>query len=331
MYDVILNAQAQKEQHLKHIIIGGGSGFIGAALTKTLRDRGDQVTVLSRTPGDERITWDSLANGLPDCDAVVNLAGEHILQPGRRWNDTYRNQVIASRTDTTKQLVDAINASPNAPQVFVSTAGKCFYGTQTGAVDYPELDEDSAPMGLDFPAELVGQWEKAADHLDHDRVRHVRVRIGIVLGKVDRGGFFGRLWRVGRSRGLLPIVRLPFCFGLGARLGKGTQPFPWIHIDDMVGILITVIDNNKADGRYNAVSPGIVSNADFTAAFGRALHRPVTWSIPASLIRWAVGQERASILLEGQNVVPKRTLAMGYTFKYPTIDRAMDDLVDITI
>ncbi|MEM9785066.1 MAG: NAD-dependent epimerase/dehydratase family protein [Pseudomonadota bacterium] len=204
---------------MKHIIIGGGSGFIGSALTQALRARGDQVTILSRSPGDQRITWDSLSDGLPRSDAVVNLAGEHILQPGRRWTDKYRDEVIASRTGTTKQLVDAINASANPPEVFVSTAGKCFYGTQTGAVDYPELDEDSAPMGLDFPAELVGQWEKAADHLDHDRVRHVRVRIGIVLGKIDRGSFLGRLWRIGRSRGLLPIVRLPFCFGLGARLG----------------------------------------------------------------------------------------------------------------
>ena len=314
----------------KHIIIGGGSGFIGSALTKALRARGDRVTVLSRFGGDDRITWDSLSAGLPDCDAVVNLAGEHILQPGRRWNAAYKDEVIASRTETTKQLVDAINASAAVPRVFVSTAGKCFYGTQMGATDYPELDEDSEPMGVDFPAELVGQWEKAADHLSDD-VRHVRVRIGIVLGKVERGSLLGRLWRIGRSRGLLPLIRLPFCFGLGARLGKGDQPFPWIHIDDMVGILMRLIDEDTATGRFNAVSPGIVSNADFTAAFARALRRPVVWSIPTWLIHWAVGAERASILVEGQNVVPKRTLAMGYTFAYPDIDSAMSDLVEITI
>ncbi len=314
----------------KHIIIGGGSGFIGSALTKVLRDRGDKVTVLSRTPGDQKITWDSLSDGLPPCDAVVNLAGEHILQPGRRWNEAYKTQVITSRTQTTKQLVDAINAAPAPPRVFVSTAGKCFYGTQSGTTDYPELDEDSAPMGADFPSELVGQWENAADHL-FDTVRHVRVRIGIVLGKIDRGGLLGRLWRVGRSRGLLPLIRLPFCFGLGARLGKGTQPFPWIHIDDMVGILIRVIDDGDATGRFNAVAPGIVSNAEFTSAFGKAIHRPVVWSIPQWLIYRLVGAERASILVEGQRVVPKRTLAMGYRFEYPTIDKAMDDLVDITI
>lgn len=154
----------------KHILIGGGSGFIGSALTNALRARGDRVTILSRYPGAERVTWDDLAGGIPDCDAVVNLAGEHILQPGRRWNAAYRDEVISSRTDTTKTLVDAINNSAKPPAVFVSTAGKCFYGTQMGATDYPELDEDSDPMGVDFPAELVGQWEKAADHLSSDVV-----------------------------------------------------------------------------------------------------------------------------------------------------------------
>lgn len=314
----------------KHVIIGGGSGFIGSALAQALRARGDRVTVLSRTAGDQRVTWKDLSEGLPDCDAIVNLAGEHILQPGRRWNASYKNEVIASRTETTKQLVDAINASESPPAVFVSTAGKCFYGTQRGATDYPELDEDSDPMGVDFPAELVGQWEKAADHLS-EHVRHVRVRIGIVLGKMERGSLLGRLWRIGRSRGLLPLIRLPFCFGLGARLGKGTQPFPWIHISDMVGILIRVIDDDTATGRFNAVAPGIVSNADFTEAFAKALNRPVVWSIPTWLIHWAVGPERASILVEGQNVVPKRTLALGYEFAYPNVKDAMEDLVEITI
>lgn len=319
---------------MAHIIIGGGSGFIGAALAKALRDRGDRVTLLSRTAGPDRITWDDLPKiGLPACDAVVNLAGEHILQPGKRWTQAYRDQVISSRVDTTRVLVDAINAKTAPPSVFISTAGKCFYGTRTldPGEAYPELDEDSAPMGADFPSELVGQWEHAADHLDHDRVRHVRVRIGIVLGAVRKSSLLGRLWRIGRARGVLPIIRLPFCFGLGARFGTGQQPFPWIHIDDMVGILLHVVDDRAADGRYNAVSPGIVSNRDFTAAFGAALRRPVVWSIPAWLINWAVGAERASILLEGQNVVPKRTLQSGYVFKHPTIESALNDLVEITI
>ena len=185
-------------------------------------------------------------------------------------------------------------------------------------------------MGMDFPAELVGQWEAAADGIDTTKVRHVKLRIGVVLGKVERKSYLGRLWRIGRARGFLPIIRLPFCLGLGAVIGSGRQMFPWIHIDDMVGILLHVIDRPETQGRYNAVSPGIVDNRDFTAAFAAKLRRPIVWSIPEWLVRLAVGAERSSILLRGQLVRPKRTLQSGYVFQYPTIECAMEDLVQIT-
>lgn len=317
----------------QHVLIGGGSGFIGTALAGRLRARGDRVTLISRVPGPDRITWDDLErDGLPSCDAVVNLAGQHILQPGRRWTEAYKREVVESRLRTTGALVDAINAAAAPPRVFVSTAGKCFYGTRRDHDGtYPDLDEGAEPMGLDFPAELVGRWERAADHLDTSRLRHVRVRIGVVLGRIDRGSFLGRLWRIGRSRGFLPIVRLPFCLGAGAILGTGRQPFPWIHVDDMTGILIHVIDAAGARGRYNAVSPGIVTNAAFTRAFAAALRRPVTWRVPEWLIYALVGRDRASILVEGQRVVPTRTLESGYVFRFSTIDAALDDLVEITV
>lgn len=320
----------------RHVVIGGGSGFIGSALSAALRARGDRVTLISRQSGPGRITWDDLArDGLPACDAVVNLAGRHILDPTRRWTARYREEVILSRVETTTLLVDRINAMAAPPEVFVSTAGKCFYGTRAGTAEradvYPVLDEDSAPMGLDFPADLVGRWERAADHLDTARVRHVRLRIGIVLGAVEREGFLGRLWRVGRSRGLLPLIRLPFCLALGSVLGTGRQPFPWIHIDDMVGILLRVIDEPRAAGCYNCVAPGIVDNATFMTEFARHLNRPLFWRVPAWVVNALIGAERASILLEGQHVVPKRTLALGYRFRFPRLEPALTDLVRITV
>ncbi|MEM9101734.1 MAG: TIGR01777 family oxidoreductase [Pseudomonadota bacterium] len=321
---------------MAHVLVGGGTGFIGSALAQVLRARGDRVTLISRTPGPGRITWDDLrTGGLPACDAVVNLAGKHILNPARRWTAPYRDEVIRSRVETTTLLVDAINAAPNPPEVFVSTAGKCFYGTRddvaaNAAADYPDLDEDSQPMGMDFPAELVGLWERAADHLDTNRTRHVRLRIGLVLGAVHRQSMLSKLWRISAARGLLPLVRLPFCLGIGAILGTGRQPFPWIHIDDMVGICLAVIDNPAAHGRYNCVAPGIVSNAEFTRRFAHHLRRPVVWSAPKALINALIGRERASILLEGQRVRPRRTLAMGYRFRFADIDTALDDLVQIT-
>lgn len=318
----------------RHVLIGGGSGFIGSALATALVGRGDRVTLISRTAGPGRMTWDDLAgSGLPACDAVVNLAGQHILDVRRRWNAAYRDEVIKSRVETTKQLVKALNESPTPPEVFVSTAGKCFYGTRelNSKEAHPELDEDSEPMGMDFPAELVAQWEAAADGVDGNRLRHVKLRIGVVLGKVERKSYIGRLWQIGRARGFLPIIRLPFCLGLGAVIGSGKQPLPWIHIDDMVGILLHVMDRPATRGRYNAVSPGIVTNREFIEAFAARLRRPIMWSAPEWLVRALVGDERSSILLRGQLVRPRRTLELGYVFRYPQLKSALDDLVYVTI
>ncbi|MGH8529238.1 MAG: TIGR01777 family oxidoreductase [Nevskiales bacterium] len=316
-----------------HVLIGGGSGFIGSALAQQLRSRGDSVTIISRTPGPDRITWSDVRNGhVPPVDAVVNLAGQHILDPRRRWTEQYRDEVIRSRVETTSALVCALNGMSAPLSVFVSTAGKCFYGSAkvVPGQAYPELTEESEPTGIDFPAELVAQWEAAAEGIDTSRVRHARVRIGVVLGAVERKSLIGKLWRIGRARGFLPIIRLPFCLGLGATLGHGRQPFPWIHIKDMVGVLTHVIDHPEASGRFNAVAPGIVSNKEFTYAFASRLRRPVVWSVPAWLIKRLVGIERASILLEGQNVKPRRTLELGYSFLFPDMGSALDDLVQIT-
>jgi uncharacterized protein len=317
----------------RHVIIGGGSGFIGSALAAALTARGDLVTLISRSPGAGRITWADLAKvGLPACDAVVNLAGRHILDMRRRWNAAYRDEVIRSRVETTKQLVNAMNESAFPPAAFVSTSGKCFYGTREldTADPYPELDEDSPPMGLDFPAELVSQWEAAAEGVDTTQIRHVKLRIGVVLGKVERKSYIGRFWQIGRARGFLPIIRLPFCLGLGAVIGTGKQPLPWIHIEDMVGILLHVIDRAETSGCYNAVSPGIVTNRQFTEAFAGQLRRPVLWTVPEWLIRFLITDERASILLRGQLVKPKRTISSGYQFRYPELASALDDLVHVT-
>lgn len=317
----------------QHIVIGGGSGFIGRALTQALRLRGDRVTWISRQDGQERITWDDLKkDGLPDCDVVVNFAGQHILDLSRRWNDTYRDEVINSRIDTTRSLVEAINSKSNPPKVFISTAGKCFYGTRelASGEDHPELDEYSEPMGMDFPAELVSQWEAAADGVDTAHIRHIKLRIGVVLGAIERKSYLLKFWRIGRSRGFLPIIRLPFCLGFGAVIGKGTQIFPWIHIDDMVGILLHTLDNADTQGKYNAVAPNAVTNREFTESFSKYLKRPIMWSVPEWLVKIVVGEERSSILLKGQRVKPRRTLESGYVFKYPDIDTAMADLVQIT-
>src|SRR5262249_33948626 len=155
--------------------------------------------------------------------------------------------------------------------------------------------------------------------------------IGVVLGKVERKSYIGRLWQIGRARGFLPIIRLPFCLGLGAVIGTGRQPLPWIHIDDMVGILLHVIDRTDTIGRYNAGAPGVVTNRECIEAFAARLRRSVMWSVPEWLVRALVGDERSSILLRGQLVRPKRTLESGYAFRFPTLAPALEDLVYVTI
>lgn len=317
-----------------HILIGGGSGFVGSALSARLRARGDQVTWISRASGADRIPWSEIDAGrVPECDVVINLAGEHILNLGRRWNDEYRRDLVRSRVGTTSSLVRALNAMSKPPAVFISTAGKCFYGTAEVAPDiqYPELDEYSSPVALDFPASMVALWEDAAHAIDTTRIRHIHVRLGIILGAIERVSLLGKLWRIGRGRGILPLIRLPFCLGLGAVMGHGRQPMPWIHIDDVVGLMVHLADARTAQGRYNAVAPGIVSNREFTELLARRLQRRIAWAAPAWLVRAVVGEDRASILLAGQNVKPKRTLESAYRFRYPELQGALRDLVQFTI
>jgi len=321
----------------RHILIGGGSGFIGSELTQALRARGDKVTLISRTPGVDRLTWgDVRANGIPDCDLVINLAGKHILDMRRRWTSSYREEVIRSRIDTTKALVEAINNSANPPSTFISTAGKCFYGSQAyqRSEEYFDLDEHSEPVGIDFPAELVSRWEAAADGIDSDKVRHVKLRFGIVLASDVRGsdrqgsdeGSETQRRSLG-ARGIFPMLHSVFKRGLCFGMGSGVQPFPWIHINDVVGIVLRAIDRDDMHGIFNAVAPGIVSNTAFTALLAGKLNRWVLGRIPAWLIKGVVGKERSTILLLGQRVKPNRTLEYGYRFQFPDLSECLDDLL----
>jgi len=315
----------------KHVVIGGGSGFVGRALTSFLRARGDRVTWVSRTPGPQRLTWaDIQLHGLPECDAVINLAGKHILDMRRFWTKRYREEVIASRIRTTSTLVDAINTSSRPPEVFLSSAGKCFYGSQAFRQPelYRDMDEYSQPVGIDFPAELVSQWEEAANAVDKDKVRHVQIRLGIVLGAEPKVSTRELLPKSFGAYGIFPLLRGFFKCGLCFGMGSGVQPFPWVHIDDVVGICARAIDNPKMQGIFNAVSPGILSNREFSEQLARALNRGFRGQLPSWLIKSAVGLERSTILLLGQRIRPTRTLQFGYRFRYQTISDCLQSLLE---
>lgn len=316
----------------KHILIGGGTGFIGRALTNFLRARGDRVTLISRSAGHDRMTWEEVrVNGIPRCDVVINLAGKHILDMRRPWTKNYRDEVIRSRVETTQILVKAINEQTNPPSTFISTAGKCFYGSQgfRETEQYFDLDEHSQPVGIDFPSKVVRLWEAAALGVDTQKVRHVKLRLGIVLGVKPTGTPADHITPPNQmgAYGIFPMLHAFFKRGLCVSMGNGVQPFPWVHIDDVVGIFLRAIDDADMHDIFNAVSPGIVSNNEFTKLLAMKLGRSVLGRIPAWVIKAAVGLERSTILLLGQRVKPTRTLASGYEFKFPKLEVCLDDLL----
>ncbi|NXI33685.1 D39U1 protein, partial [Sterrhoptilus dennistouni] len=235
---------------------GGGTGFIGTALTRLLRSRGHQVTHVSRREGEDRISWAELSrSGLPLCDAVVNLAGENVLNPFRRWGDAFCQEIISSRVETTRSLAKAIAAAEQPPRAWVLVTGVGYYRPSPTA----EYTEDSPGGDFDFFSRLVSSWEAAA-LIPGSPTRGVVVRSGVVLG---RGG------------GVISQLLLPFRLGLGGPVGSGLQPFPWIHIQDLCGIVCHALEKESVRGVLNGVSPSSpgTSSGGFARALGAALGR----------------------------------------------------------
>ncbi|XP_032035198.1 epimerase family protein SDR39U1 isoform X1 [Hylobates moloch] len=315
------------------VLVGGGTGFIGTALTQLLNARGHEVTLVSRQPGPGRITWvrpssgsgweggvgrgrgtvcflrqDELAaSGLPSCDAAVNLAGENILNPLRRWNETFQKEVLGSRLETTQLLAKAITKALQPPKAWVLVTGVAYYQPSLTA----EYDEDSPGGDFDFFSNLVTKWEAAA-RLPGDSTRQVVVRSGVVLG---RGG------------GAIGHMLLPFRLGLGGPIGSGYQFFPWIHIGDLAGILTHALEANHVHGVLNGVAPSSATNAEFAQTLGAALGRRAFIPLPSTVVQAVFGRERAIMLLEGQKVIPRRTLATGYQYSFPELGAALKEIV----
>ena len=300
------------------VVITGGTGFIGTALTSALLERGDKVTLVTRAPVVAQQSWDGridarLWNGrdpgpwvmaVNGADAVINLAGESVA--GGRWSPARKLALIKSRIDSTRAVVKALEAATERPPVLVSASAVGYYGANPKG-DCPE----SSAQGSDFLAALCGQWEREAAAADKLEVRVVMARIGVVLGKTG---------------GALAKMLTPFKFGLGGPLGSGRQPFPWIHLDDAVGAILASIDDVKLAGPVNVVAPEPATNAKFTKALGRALHRPAFLPAPAFALRLALG-EMSTLLLDGQKAIPKRLLDAGYVFKHPSVEGALVSLL----
>nr|XP_023688402.1 epimerase family protein SDR39U1 isoform X1 [Paramormyrops kingsleyae] len=298
------------------VVIGGGSGFVGRELTRFLCKSGHEVTIISRQPGPGRITWADLeSSGLPPCEGAVNLAGENFMHPLRWWNESFKKDLFSSRIDTTRSLAKAIASSSSPPRAWVLVTGvACYKPSQT--MQYTEETEWN-PFNL-FSL-LVKEWEAAGSLPENvaRNTRHVVVRSGLVLG-ADGGAI----------KQMLP----PFRLGLGGPLGSGQQPFPWIHVADLAGIIARSLEPPSKPVPsipeiYNGVAPAQNTNYEFTKALGRVLRRPAVLPAPRLVLQALLGVERAAVLTEGQWVLPKRTLESGYEFQYLNLESALKEIV----
>ncbi|XP_022614047.1 epimerase family protein SDR39U1 [Seriola lalandi dorsalis] len=298
------------------VLIGGGSGFVGRELTRLLRDKGHEVTVISRQPGPGKITWGELeSSGLPPCEGAVNLAGENLMNPLRWWNESYKKDLFSSRIDTTKALAQAIAASPSPPHSWVLVSGVACYQPSLTA----KYTEDSQWTPFDLLSKLVKEWEASAllPETVAQNTKQVVIRPGAVLG---------------RDGGAMKQMLLPFWLGLGGTLGSGSQPFPWIHVSDLAGIIAHALEPptdtpSPSQQVFNGVAPALNTNYEFTKELGRVLRRPTIFPVPGFVMNALMGSERAVVLTQGQKVVPQRTLEAGFQYKYPDLSSALKEIV----
>ncbi len=290
------------------IVIAGGSGFIGRRLVRALRERGDEAVVLSRRSGPGFLAWDpsrpdSVRAALEGADAVVNLCGAGVAD--RPWTAARRRELVDSRLGPTKALVDAIGLATRRPKVLVNASAVGYYGWEGATAD------EKTPAAAGFLADLCARWEAEASRAEAHGARTVLLRIGVVLGA--EGGALGRML-------------LPFKLGLGGRLGDGAQAFPWIHADDVVGMVLAALDDERWRGPVNAVAPERADNAAFTKALGAALGRPTLFPVPAFVLRTALG-DLSGLLLDGREVRPAAAERLGYRFEHPALAPALKAVV----
>ena len=300
------------------VLVTGATGFVGHTLVEQLRRDGVRVIALSRDLAQARAAlgadvWvvDRL-DAIPAetrIDAVVNLAGARVL--GMPWTTARRRQLLASRVDITAALVDLMRRLEQRPRVLVSASAVGFYGASPNA-SFEPLDENGAPRPGQFQSDLCAAIEHEARRAEALGMRVARMRFGVVLGRGD---------------GAYPMLARSSRLGLGAVLGSGRQPAPWIHLDDAVGLISFALADGALSGPVNAVAPETPTQAAFARALAASFGRRVRLRVPYAPLRLALG-EMAELLLEGQNAVPTAALAAGYRFRHPTLEGALAALAD---
>ncbi|HXH63776.1 MAG TPA: TIGR01777 family oxidoreductase [Gemmatimonadales bacterium] len=295
------------------VLVAGGTGFIGGALTGTLVKDGHQVRLLTRRPervGPDAVRWDPEAGvvdrvGLAWADAVVNLAGATIA---RRWTPQVKREIRASRVDATQFLAIALATLSRPPQVLVSASAIGYYGNHGD-----ELVDETSPPGEDFLSQVTRDWESAAAPASAAGIRVVLPRIGLVVAA--RGGLLAPL---------LPIFRL----GLGGPLASGHQWWSWITLNDLAAAIAFALRAEMLQGPVNAVAPHPVTNADFASTLGRVLGRPAVIPVPGFALRLRYGEAVDGALLTGCRVSSARLVAAGFIFRSPELEPALRSLLN---
>jgi uncharacterized protein len=298
-----------------HILITGGTGMIGVRLTEWLSNRGHNVAHLSRTrTGREKVktyTWQISKNvieagAIENADYIVHLAGANI--GAKRWTESRKEELEKSRTESSYLLYQKLRILRHKVKAVVAASGVGYYGSENGSL---MLTEDSPP-GNDFPANLAVKWEDSVSKIRKTKVRLVRYRAGAVLSTTG-----------GMLKKLLPVVRA----GLSAPLGNGSQYLSWIHVDDLCQMYLKAIEDDTMDGVYNAAAPNPVTNKEFMKALAKAAKRPfILPPVPPLALKLAYGELGAS-LLGSQKASSDKIISTGFTFAYPTIDVALEDLL----
>jgi uncharacterized protein (TIGR01777 family) len=298
------------------IFITGGTGFIGRHLVRRLAEKRHAILVLTRSKKgpeepDARITYfqgESIKPGpwqekAKDCDIIINLAGATIFS---KWNKKQKKLILESRVKTTQNIVQALRTRSEKKVTLISASAIGYYGFHKDE----ELDEKAGP-GDDFLASVTRAWETEALKAQEKGVRVVIARFGIVLG--EKGGALSMM---------APFFKL----FIGGPLGKGRQWFSWIHIRDLVEIVVFLIEHPEISGPVNTCSPHPLRNKDLAKALGKALRRPSFLRAPAFMVRLLLG-EFGNVVLKGQRVLPRRLLQLGFDFQFPEIQGALADIL----